>query len=161
MSGQYIRLTAPPATERHHGKAFAQFDPKTLYLVEGADPVALGRASSQRGSHRANDPDTGYLNVPTGQTALGRDHALLCVRNDCLYIAMKEHDGAILGAMLVELRLLSPHSEYYHIPSGSRIRLGVNGAVGVQLLVDIIVEISATDRWSATSRKRFIKGLPA
>lgn len=34
---------------------------------------------------------------------------------------MKERDGAILDAMLVRPRLLSPYSEYYHIPSGSRV----------------------------------------
>jgi hypothetical protein len=82
MNGKYIRLTPPPDTELHqNGKPFAQFDPKTIYLVEGADPIILGRASS-RDNKRLNDPDNGYLKVPTGQTALGREHALLCVRND-------------------------------------------------------------------------------
>jgi hypothetical protein len=81
MNGQFVRLTPAPEMELHDGKPFAQFDPKTVYLVEGADPIVLGRASS-RDTKRINDPDNGYLKVPTGQTALGREHALLCVRNN-------------------------------------------------------------------------------
>jgi hypothetical protein len=82
MNGQFVRLTPAPEMELHeNGKPFAQFDSKTVYLVEGADPIVLGRASS-RDTKRINDPDNGYLKVPTGQTALGREHALLCVRNN-------------------------------------------------------------------------------
>lgn len=85
LDGKYIRLTPPPETEVDHtGKPFAQFDPKTIYLVDGADPIILGRASARRESNRMNDPDTGYLKVPTGQTALGREHAMLCVRNNAV-----------------------------------------------------------------------------
>jgi hypothetical protein len=85
MSGRYIRLTPPPEPVCYQtGQPFAQFSPKTLYMVEGADPVILGRASSKRSNKRMNDPDTGYLQVPTGQTALGREHALLCVRNNAV-----------------------------------------------------------------------------
>lgn len=40
-------------------------------------------------------------------------------------------------------------------------RLGVNGAIGLKLLVDVIFQISDTDRWSSASRKRFIKDLPS
>jgi hypothetical protein len=46
------------------GKLLVQFDPKIIYLSEGAD---LGRASS-RDKTRINDPDTGYLKFPTGRT---------------------------------------------------------------------------------------------
>jgi hypothetical protein len=82
MNGKFVRLTAAHETELHeNGKPFAQFDPKTVYLVEGADPIILGRASL-RDKKRTNDPDNGYLKVPNGQTALGREHALLCVRNN-------------------------------------------------------------------------------
>lgn len=82
MNGKYIRLAPPPEAELHqNGKPFAQFDPKTIYLVEGADPLIIGRASSKAGANRINDVDNGYLKVPSGQTALGREHALLCLRN--------------------------------------------------------------------------------
>jgi hypothetical protein len=82
MNGKYIRLTPPVDLHRSDGMEYVNFDPKTVYLVDGADPIILGRASSKRENNRPNDPDTGYLKVPTGKTALGQQHALLCVRND-------------------------------------------------------------------------------
>ncbi|KAJ7813959.1 hypothetical protein B0H14DRAFT_2851784 [Mycena olivaceomarginata] len=153
MNGQFVRLTPAPEMELHeNGKPFAQFDPKTVYLVEGADPIVLGRASS-RDTKRINDPDNGYLKVPTGQTALGREHALLCVRNNTLYIAMKERDGMIMDAMSAHPRLMGPCSEYYPVLNGSRVRLGVNGAPSVNFLVDIVFEISDSDRWFGLRRE--------
>ncbi|KAJ7144141.1 hypothetical protein C8R44DRAFT_865122 [Mycena epipterygia] len=164
MNGKYIRITPPPEPECN-GKLFAQFDPKTIYMVEGADPVILGRASSKRENNRMNDPDNGYLKVPTGQTALGRQHAVLCVRNNALYIAMKERDGMIIpvhaqDATPMHPSLLSPHSEAYHLQNYSRVRLGINGAISVKFLVDVVFEVSDTDKWSSSSHKRFIKDLP-
>ncbi|KAJ7302254.1 hypothetical protein DFH08DRAFT_1089867 [Mycena albidolilacea] len=157
MNGQFVRLTPAPEMELHeNGKPFAQFDPKTVYLVEGADPIVLGRASS-RDTKRINDPDNGYLKIPTGQTALGREHALLCLRSSKLYIAMKERDGMIMDAMSAHPRFCS---EYYPVLNGSRVRLGVNGAPSVNFLVDVVFEISDSDRWSASTDKQFIKQLP-
>ncbi|KAJ6568061.1 hypothetical protein DFH09DRAFT_1155687 [Mycena vulgaris] len=165
MNGKYIRLTPPPEPMCYqNGKPFAQFDAKTLYMVDGADPVIIGRASSRRENNRMNDPDNGYLKVPTGQTALGREHALLCVRNNALYIAMKERDGMIMpadDAMSTYTSLLNPHSESYHLNNNSRVRLGINGAINVKFLVDVVFEISDTDKWSAAYNKRFIRALPA
>ncbi|KAJ7255007.1 hypothetical protein B0H12DRAFT_1114477 [Mycena haematopus] len=123
MNGKFVRLTPAPQMELHqNGKPFAQFDPKTIYLVEGADPIIIGRASS-RDKSRFNDPDNGYLKVPTGQTALGREHAFLCLRNNALYIAMKQRDGMILDASSGHWRSMGPHSEYYPVLNRSRIYL--------------------------------------
>lgn len=86
MNGKYIRLAPPPVSAPSPmGKEFAQFDPKTLYLVDGAQPVPLGRASKNSTQRRPNDPDNGFLRVPTGQTALGARHALLCLRNGTVH----------------------------------------------------------------------------
>ncbi|KAJ7134099.1 hypothetical protein C8R46DRAFT_1139583 [Mycena filopes] len=159
MDGKYVRLTPPPASALHeNGKPFAQFAPKTLYLLEGAEPIILGRAST---ASRMDEPDTGYLTVPRGQTALGREHALLCVRNGTVYVAMKDRDGLIFhDASGLQPRLLSPPSEYFPLRNNSRVRLGVNGAFTVNVLVDVIFQISDTDPWSSVSKKRFIRALP-
>ncbi|KAJ7266465.1 hypothetical protein B0H12DRAFT_161783 [Mycena haematopus] len=162
MKGKYIRLAPPSETELHqNGKPFAQFDPKIIYLVEGADPIIVGRASSKPGiTSRLNDSDNAYLKVPKGQTALGREHALLCLRNGTLYVAMKDRDGLILQDGITHPRLLSPLSEYSPLRDNSRLRLGVNGAFSVNFLVDVIISISDTDLWSPPIRKRFIRELP-
>ncbi|KAF7378186.1 hypothetical protein MSAN_00243100 [Mycena sanguinolenta] len=161
MNGKYIRLAPPSENELHqNGKPFAQFDPKTIYLVEGADPIVVGRASSQLSSGRMSDMDNGYLKVPRGQTALGREHALLCLRNDTLYIAMKDRDGLILHDGVTHHRLLSPCSEYFPLRTNSRVRLGINGAFAVNFLVDVIFTISDTDLWTSPVKKRFIRALP-
>ncbi|KAJ7697233.1 hypothetical protein B0H17DRAFT_1130542 [Mycena rosella] len=160
MNGKYLRLTPPPEPVCYQtGQPFAQFEPKTLYLFDGAAPVVLGRASSRRENNRLSEPDNAYLKVPTGQTALGREHAALC-----LYIAMKERDGMILpadDAMTTYTTLLNPHSEPYRLNNCSRVRLGINGAITVRFLVDVVFELSDTDKWSSTSNKRFIRALPS
>ncbi|CAK5266262.1 unnamed protein product [Mycena citricolor] len=140
---------------------FARFSPKTLCLIDGADPVTIGRASAKRGSGRTDELDNGFLTVPRGKTALGSQHAMVCVRNGVLYIAMKERDGLILNdAGEGHARLLNPFSEFYPLESNSRVRLGVNGATSVPFLVDIIFEIDESDVWSGVSKKRFIRPLP-
>ncbi|KAJ7023176.1 hypothetical protein C8F04DRAFT_1306240 [Mycena alexandri] len=155
MDGKYVRLTPPSATELHqNGKPFAQFTPKNLYLLEGADPIILGRASSNPANYRMNDVDTGYLKVPNGQTALwARTRIALCeerhYRDGLLF-----HDASPL-----QPRLLSPLSEYFPLRTNSRLRLGVNGAFSVSILVDVIFQISDTDQ-SSLSKKRFIRDLP-
>jgi hypothetical protein len=90
---------------------------------------------------------------------------------------MKERDGMIMDAMSAHPRLMGPCSEYYPVLNGSRVvsknnstpfhfdrpttqRLGVNGAPSVNFVVDIVFEISDSDRWSASTGKRFIKQLP-
>ncbi|KAK6981764.1 hypothetical protein R3P38DRAFT_3113399 [Favolaschia claudopus] len=145
MSGKYIHLAPPPEDELHqNGKPYAQFDPKTIYLVEGADPIILGRASSKSVS-RSNEADNGYLKVPSGQTALGREHASLCLRNGVLYIAMKERDGLIFHDA-THPRMLDRSSDGW----------GVNGAFSVTHLVDVIFDIADTDHWSSPVKKRFV-----
>ncbi|KAJ7865174.1 hypothetical protein B0H14DRAFT_2574072 [Mycena olivaceomarginata] len=78
-----------------------------------ADPLIIGRASSKAGANRINDVDNGYLKVPSGQTALGREHALLCLRNGTLYVAMKDRDGLIFQDAVTHPRQLNPNSEYF------------------------------------------------
>jgi hypothetical protein len=91
---------------------------------------------------------------------------------------MKERDGMIMDAMSAHPRLMEPRSEYCPMLNGSRIvskknisapfhldrpttqRLGINGAPSVNFLVDVVFEISDSDRWSASTDKRFIKQLP-
>ncbi|KAK7032681.1 hypothetical protein R3P38DRAFT_2918378 [Favolaschia claudopus] len=159
MSGKYIHLAPPPEDELHqNGKPYAQFDPKTIYLVEGADPIILGRASSKSVS-RNNEADNGYLKVPSGQTALGREHASLCLRNGVLYIAMKERDGLIFHDS-THPRMLDRSSEFFPLRRLSRVRLGVNGAFSVNYLVDVIFDIADTDHWSSPVKKRFVRALP-
>ncbi|KAJ6553852.1 hypothetical protein B0H10DRAFT_2201860 [Mycena sp. CBHHK59/15] len=163
MNGKYIRLTPPLELQRPDGLQYADFDPKTVYLAEGADPIIIGRASSKRGNNRMNDPDNGYLDVPTGQTALGQQHAMLCVRNNGVYISMKDHDGMInpLNDGYSQSMLLAPHSAAFLLENNSRVRLGVNGAVSLKFLVDVVFQISDTDNWVSSANKKFIRELPA
>ncbi|KAF7295746.1 hypothetical protein HMN09_01116900 [Mycena chlorophos] len=173
MNGRYVRLTPPSLPVSPLAVApptYAQFDPKTLYLVDGAEPIVLGRASKSLASGRMNDPDNGYLKVPTGKTALGSRHALLCLRNGVVYIAMKERDGLVSPSEGAAPREVQPQSEYMALRNGARVRLGVAGAASpeVTLLVDIIFHIADTDVWRLPSGKqlrptkgsRFLRDLP-
>ncbi|KAK6996817.1 hypothetical protein R3P38DRAFT_3070662 [Favolaschia claudopus] len=136
MSGKYIHLAPPPEDELHqNGKPYAQFDPKTIYLVEG---------------RRSYHPRPSYL---------GREHASLCLRNGVLYIAMKERDGLIFHDA-THPRMLDRSSEFFPLRPLSRVRLGVNGAFSVTHLVDVIFDIADTDHWSSPVKKRFVRALP-
>ncbi|KAF7378238.1 hypothetical protein MSAN_00248700 [Mycena sanguinolenta] len=87
-------FTPTSLTDVHpNGQPFFQFDPKTICLVQGADLIMIGRASS-RGYSRVNDPDSGYFKVLTGQMTLGSEHAWLCLRNDAA--AMYCHEGRMI-----------------------------------------------------------------